>query len=253
MIATLTVDGQTRRADLSAGVSLGITIAEDGQHPRFFVDQGARFRPLQAGTFSGRVRQGGSCNADVVEFIPHCHGTHTEGFGHVCEGHEPVDAGLNTALFTARLVSVEPDRVDAQGSPVVSSKDLARHLDRQALIIRTLPNETSKRWRDYNRTPPYPILSDDAMRQVAEAGIQHLLIDTPSLDAADDPSLRLHRLFWQLAPNDARPPEARQAATLTEMIFAPDEVDDGDYLLHLGLSTLVSDATASCPTLFELI
>jgi len=252
MIANLSLDGQPVKADLSAGISLGIAIAEDGRHPRFFVDQGARFSPLKAGDFSGRVCQGGSCNADVVEFIPHCHGTHTEGFGHVSETHDPVDASINNACYTARLISVRPDRIDRHGSPLLSSADLAGHLDRQALVIRTLPNEESKRWRDYSRSPCYPILSEDAMRQVAEAGIQHLLIDTPSIDAADDPSLRLHRLFWQMEADQPLPPTSRRCATLTEMIFVPDQVGDGDYLIHLGLSTLVSDATPSCPTLFEL-
>lgn len=252
MIANLTIDGQSVRADLTAGISLGIAIAEDGRHPRFFVDQGARFSPLKAGDFTGRVCQGGSCNADIVEFIPHCHGTHTEGFGHVSEAHDPVDATINNALYTARLVSVTPDRIDQHGSPVLSSADLADHLDRQALIIRTLPNDESKCRRDYSRAPCYPILSEEAMRQVAAAGVEHLLIDTPSIDAADDPSLRLHRLFWQISADQPLPPPSRRRATLTEMIFVPDRVSDGDFLIHLGLSTLVSDATPSCPTLFEL-
>jgi kynurenine formamidase len=252
MIATFTLDGQTVTTDLSAGVSLGIAISEDGRHPRFYTDEAARFRPMKAGSFSGRVRQGGSCNVDVVEFIPHCHGTHTEGFGHVAESHDPVDASLNTALFSARLISVEPARVDDQGSPILSSRDLADHLDRDALIIRTLPNEPSKRERHYNQGPRFPILSEDAMGAIAAAGVQHLLIDTPSIDAADDPSLRLHRLFWHMPPGAPKPPAARQRATLTEMIFVPNEIEDGDYLLHLGLSTLVSDATPSCPTLFKL-
>jgi kynurenine formamidase len=252
MNVTLTLDGKTVRADLGAGVSLGIPIGEDGRHPRFFVDQGARFSPLQAGDFTGRVCHGGSCNADVVEFIPHCHGTHTEGHGHVTSTRDPVDHSVNEALYTARLVSVSPDRVDAHGSPILSSRDLTDHLDRQALIIRTLPNEGSKRWRDYSHAPCYPILSDRAMQAVAAAGVQHLLIDTPSIDAADDPSLRLHRLFWQMAPGQLEAPVARRNATLTEMIFVPDALADGDYLIHLGLSTLVSDATPSCPTLFEL-
>jgi len=252
MIANLTLDGQSVRTDLSAGVSLGIAISNDGRHPRFFVDQAARFSPLNAGDFTGRVCQGGSCNADIVEFIPHCHGTHTEGFGHVSETHDPVDSTINNAFYSARLVTIRPDQTDRHGSPLLSADDLADHLDGKALIIRTLPNDSSKCWRDYSRSPSYPILSEDAMRQVAEAGVQHLLIDTPSIDAADDPSLRLHRLFWQMDADRSLPPSSRRSATLTEMIFVPDHVKDGSYLIHLGLSTLVSDATPSCPTLFEL-
>ncbi len=33
--------------------------------------------------YIGSVEQGGSSNCDVVQFIPHCHGTHTECVGHI--------------------------------------------------------------------------------------------------------------------------------------------------------------------------
>jgi len=256
MIISLTRSDRAVKADLSRGITLGIPISEDGRHPRFFVGQGAKFEPLSAGDFTGRVCSGGSCNADIVEFIPHCHGTHTEGYGHVAAGRDPVNPEVNTALYFARLISVSPSQTDQHGYPILTSRDLfARNPssnDYDALVIRTLPNERSKCWRDYSQAPPYPILSDEAMRRVAESGIQHLLIDTPSIDAADDPSLRLHRLFWQMTAEARQPPQIRRNATLTEMIFVPDVIEDGDYLIHLGLSTLVSDATPSCPTLFQL-
>ncbi|MEN1729008.1 MAG: hypothetical protein AAGJ52_11270, partial [Pseudomonadota bacterium] len=120
MIVSLTLDGREVRVDLSAGVSIGIAMGEDGRHPRFFVEKGAQFKPLQAGDFTGRVCGGGSCNADVVEFIPHCHGTHTESYGHVTTNQDPVDQKVNESLYTARLVSVTPDRHDEHGSPILS-------------------------------------------------------------------------------------------------------------------------------------
>ncbi len=252
MIATLTIEDRSVRVDLSAGVSLGLTIGEDGHHPRFFVDQAAQFQALKAGDFSGRVCHGGSCNADEVRFIPHCHGTHTEGLGHVTLARDPVDRSVNQAMYTATVVTVRPDQVNEQGSPLLPLSAFEAALDSQAIVIRTLPNDESKRWRDYSAAPPYPILSEDAMQAIAAAGIQHFLIDTPSVDAADDPSLRLHRIFWGLQDNADPAPDSRRSATITEMIFVPDHVADGRYLLHLGLSTLIGDATPSCPTLFEL-
>ena len=254
MIATVTIAGASRQVDLSAGVALGIAIGDDGRHPRFFVDAPARFSPLRIGQFCGRMHQGGSCNADRIEFVPHCHGTHTEGAGHVMADRAPVDLGLNQALLPATLISVDVEAAEGDRSPEISEQALRWPSSSRALIIRTLPNEPSKRHRDYARAPRYPLLQPEAIRRMVEGGIEHLLIDTPSLDAADDEALVRHRLFWGLALDEKAPslPAARRHATISEMIFVPDQAADGDYLLHLGLSTLVGDATPSCPIIYPI-
>lgn len=255
MIAQLQINGTARAVDLSAATCLAIPIRTDGRHPRFFVDESARFQPLQSGGFCGRVAGGGSCNVDRVEFVPHCHGTHTEGVGHILGDARPVQSDLDRALLPAAVVSVTPvdktPETAAGVGPVITAESLSLPAGVRALVIRTLPNDESKCTRDYAQQPPYPLLSAEAMARIVESGIEHLLIDTPSVDAADDGGLLLqHRRFWGF--QDGHPDPARAGCTITEMIYVPDSCRDGTYLLALGVSAIEGDASPSAPLLFPV-
>jgi hypothetical protein len=46
--------------------------------------------------------------------------------------------------------------------------------------------------------------------------------------------------------------DARQNATITEMIFVNDKVQDGSYLLNLQIASFENDASPSKPILFEI-
>lgn len=252
MKATLEIGGVTLHADLSAGTSLAIPVGDGGAHPRFFVDEPVSFRPLCAGSFSGRVQAGGSCNADRISFVPHCHGTHTEGVGHITPGRQPVQEHLTTGMMTAALISARTELPsNTAGSPVVAACELDWPAGTEALIVRTLPNRADKCVRDYSQAPPYPLFSLEAMIRIRDGGIRHLLVDTPSVDAADNDRLPLHRCFWGLDGGESVP-ESRQGCTITEMIFVPDFLDDGLYLLHLGIGALIGDASPSSPVVFPL-
>ena len=63
--------------------------------------------------------------------------------------------------------------------------------------------------------------------------------------------LAAHRVFWDVPPGSRELPanEARNR-TVTEMIFVPDDVPDGRYLLTIQVPRLVSDAVPSRPILF---
>ena len=257
MIATLELGGKTRRVDLSAGQGLAIPIDRNGRHPRFFTRQPVRFETLSVGGFNGRVAAGGSCNVDSVHLIPHCHGTHTEGAGHITPGAEPVQAGLPTGLIPAAVCSAPGVQagVDhpAGPGPVIEAAALAWPDWVEALIVRTLPNDPAKCRRDYGLHPSYPLLSVEAMAAIAAGGIRHLLIDTPSVDAADDGGRLLqHRRFWGMPPDAHRPAAERAGCTITEMIFVPETVPDGLYLLSLGVAALQCDASPSSPVVFPL-
>ncbi len=255
LLAELELAGQRYQVDLAGGISIGIPIGPDRPHPRFFIDHPARFRPLSAGQFNGRVSEGCSCNADEVSLVPHCHGTHTEGRGHIEADRRPVNSRALNAMLPACLVSMTPDPDAGSASPRIAADQLAWFPGCRALIIRTLPNSQEKCGRDYSHTPPYPLLSTAAMRRLVAGGIDHLLIDTPSVDAADDEALPLHRIFWALENAMSEPAdlaEKRREATITEMIFVPDSLPDGPYLLQLAPGTLIGDATPSNPILFAL-
>lgn len=249
--------GRPYTADLGTGICLAIPIEPGGHHPRFFTDQAVQFETLNIGSFTGRVSAGGSCNVDTVQFIPHCHGTHTEGVGHITRDARCVQQGLDTGLIPAAVISVQPtpatDETAAGVGPMISARALNWPEGVRALILRTLPNDEDKCRLDYAASPPYPLLSVEAMEKIVAGGIEHLLVDTPSVDASDDGGqLAQHRRFWGMAPGavDANP--ARAHCTITEMIFAPDQITDGPCLLALGVSALRSDASPSAPMVYPL-
>ncbi|MGH8034342.1 MAG: hypothetical protein ACREO9_03885, partial [Lysobacterales bacterium] len=82
--------------------------------------------------------------------------------------------------------------------------------------------------------------------------LRHLLLDTPSLDVPASQSLDNHRTWWGENPDNLQhgfPPRQR---SVTEMIYVPDEIPDGEYWLHLELSALVSDAVPSRPVIYPV-
>ena len=94
-------------------------------------------------------------------------------------------------------------------------------------------------------------LSIDAMDYIIRRGVRHLLIDTPSVDRLfDDGNLTAHNIFWE-TKNKALNPKT-QHKTITEMIFVPNEVKDGRYLLNLQVPAFVSDAAPSRPILYKI-
>lgn len=269
MIAELEWQGYHLRVDLARGKSVAIPLDPHGAQPSFFADAPARARPLRIGDYIGDVAQGGSCNAEWIEFVPHCHGTHTE-----CIAHLNSDAGNVLELIDqqpclARLVTLNGTAVEQcrdsyavdldPGETLLTLDELRSQADTEggpeiaALLIRTMPNEAEKMTRDYAQSPSYPVLSNEAMQWLAAQELKHLLLDTPSLDRANDQGLLAnHRCWWgmegEITPGEF-PPQRR---SVTEMMYVPDEVADGYYWLNLELQPLVSDATSSRPVIYPV-
>ena len=152
------------------------------------------------------------------------------------------DESGGPACVHSDLLITRAALVDATGTPGST-----------ALAIRTLPNPENKRTRAYEAgTTPY--FSVEAMQWIVERGIQHLLVDTPSVDRLDDGGrLTAHRIFWGLeADGRSVSDAARATATITELIYVPDTIGDGQYLLDLQIAPLVSDAAPSRPLLHPL-
>jgi hypothetical protein len=123
----------------------------------------------------------------------------------------------------------------------------------RALIIRTLPNQPDKQHRNYSdSTPPY--LSREAAELLIERGIEHLVVDLPSIDRAhDEGRLTAHRIFFGLPPRSTALAQAtRPRATVTELAYIPDAAPDGPYLLELQVPALGGDAVPSRPLLYRL-
>jgi hypothetical protein len=76
-----------------------------------------------------------------------------------------------------------------------------------ALIVRTLPNDESKKWRAYMQHPRR--FFDRSDKLYFEKGAKHLLVDMPSIDRAFDAGkLSNHRVFWNVAPESRAIDEA---------------------------------------------
>ncbi len=122
----------------------------------------------------------------------------------------------------------------------------------KALVIRTLPNDASKMWRDYSGANP-PYLSRDAADFLVSREIEHLVVDLPSIDRAhDEGRLTTHRVFFGLPLGATQLVKATRAqSTVTELAFIPDAVADGAYLLEIQVPAIGGDAVPSRPLLYS--
>ena len=117
----------------------------------------------------------------------------------------------------------------------------------EAIILRSLPNDKGKLLRQYSNTNP-PYLSSQAAAFLRDKGVKHLLIDLPSIDKEEDQGeLAAHHAFWDFPDN------TRHDCSITELIFVPEHVPDGNYLLNLYIAPFDNDASPSRPTLYKIL
>jgi arylformamidase len=100
-----------------------------------------------------------------------------------------------------------------------------------------------------------PYLTREAAEYLVFRGIEHLVVELPSIDRSEDEGkLTAHRIFFGL-PSGAR--ELRQASraqcTITELARVPKEISDGFYLLQIQAPAIAGDAVPSRPLLFQLL
>ena len=62
-----------------------------------------------------------------------------------------------------------------------------------------------------------------------------------------------HHIWWNLVSPNAPIQESHALRTVTEMIFAPNEVVDGLYVLNLQIAPFLGDATPSRPLVFPIL
>ncbi len=263
------IAGRTYRAESSAPIDISIPLRFDGRQPGTYGVPRASARAYEDGRFVGDTRRGGSCNFEEYRLVPHCNGTHTECVGHIAHERIAIHTTLQTSLMPATLVTVTPAETSATGESyrpdkkpedhLITAKDLHHALREsppeflEALVIRTLPNDEGKKSRDYRLVQP-PFFSLEAMEYLVSLNIRHLLVDTPSVDRLlDEGLLSVHRIFWAVPQGSFDiDPENHSPKTITEMIFVPDEIRDGPYLLELQIPPFVADAAPSRPVLYPI-
>jgi len=238
---------------LGRSVDISLPLDPHGPQPNAYGVPPAKARPYSGEGFTLDTRQGGSCNCEVIEFIPHCHGTHTESVGHITTERFPLSTVPLPLFLSCSLISVQPHGREIRAEDIESATANITSEFLEALVIRTLPNapdKATRRWE--NATTPF--LTPEAMTVIRARGVNHLLVDLPSLDPLyDEGRLSAHRIFWGMPPGSKELPEGdARHRTVTEMIFVPDDVPDGRYLLSIQVPRLISDAVPSRPILFVL-
>lgn len=234
--------------DLNKPISISIPIRNGSNNPNCYWADEVKFEVIRAGDFVGSVAEGGSVNYQKLTITPHGNGTHVECFGHITNSGTTVSSQLKNYHFYAQLISLEPEE-SSDGDFIIQMNEQLSALSFEgvkALVIRTLPNNKEKLSRAYSGTNP-PYLSKELIEFIVSKGIEHLLIDLPSLDKEIDGGvLAAHNAFWGLPDN------IRTYSTVTELVFVPDNISDGNYLLNLQTIDLEMDAAPCKPILYEI-
>ena len=245
-------------ADLSAPIDISRPLVPGGNCANAYFASPPVFEPVISRDFIGKVTAGSPVNFMNVHLNPHGNGTHTECIGHILPFaenfvNEPntINKRLQNFHLLCQVISVQPEK-QPNGDEVISLASLENQLsaieeDTRAIAIRTLPNGEDKIGRNYSGANP-PYFHQSVLRWMAEHNITHFLTDLPSVDREEDGGkLLAHRAFWGL------PEKPRTQATITEMIYIPQEVEDGLYLLNLQIAPFELDAAPSKPVLFRLV
>lgn len=249
MIANLTIGTEEFSVDFSMPLDISLPLRQGNANPTCYYADPVKFETIEAGDFIGSVAKGGSVNYQKITLTPHGNGTHTECYGHISsDQHATINSLLKEFHFVAELISIEPERKENNDEVITLEKvkNAIKFSNTKALIIRSLPNSDNKKHKDYSGTNP-PYLEAALTSYLVEKGIEHLLIDLPSVDKEmDGGALSAHKNFWKLTGN------TRKHCTITELIFAPSYIEDGLYLLNLQISPIEIDAAPSKPILYKL-
>ncbi|TVR77783.1 MAG: cyclase family protein [Saprospirales bacterium] len=242
MEGKLQLDGRDFKFDLNEPLSIGIPLKNGKNNPNCFYASPPKFMPYESGDFVGSIKSGSPVNFFNVFFNPHGNGTHTECSGHVFDNGLVMAGLLKRRFFSAYLVSVEVN----DGQPINAGILAGVPQGIESLVVRTVPNGIDKIARVYSgKSPVY--CEPELMAAVAGRGIQHFLIDLPSVDPeSDGGKLLAHKAFWNYDGID------RTRSTITELIYVPEEVFDGAYALEMQFMNIELDAAPSDPILYRL-
>lgn len=239
--------------DLSKPIDISIPLSNTDANPIAWYIEKPEIEPVKFGDWVGKVSEGSSTNFNNIFFNPHGHGTHTECLGHITREFYSINQCLKQFFFSAELISIKPTIIN--DDLVITKHEIKEALkgkEPQALVIRTLPNLQSKKSKNYSKTNP-PYLTEEAAVFIREIGIQHLLIDLPSVDREEDEGkLLAHKAFWNVKEVNNLNADARLNCTITEMIFVEDEIQDGSYFLNLQIASFENDASPSKPILYSI-
>lgn len=235
------------QVQLDQPIDISIPMCSGADNPNAFHIPPPVFEPIRVGDFIGSVKMGSGANCENLHINAHGNGTHTECIGHITPERITINQCLTQFYACAQLISLTPEQ-QKNGDGLVTLGTIPGILSPMvnAVIIRTLPNHTSKLKKVYSGNNPC-YLAPELTAFLAQNNIMHLLVDLPSVDREEDKGeMNAHKAFW------CYPESPRMNATISEMIFVPDAVLDGIYLLNLQIASLETDASPGKPVLYRL-
>ena len=249
MESRITINEEELRVDLEEPLDISILLKGDGDNLTAWYMDPPEISPVINEHFVGSVKKGGVVNFRNIFLNPHAHGTHTECVGHISKEDVYLHEVLKNFYFKSQVISIEPEEQN-NGDRIITKRQLEKEeiaKGTTAIIIRTLPNELSKRNRQYSNTNP-PYFEPEAMAWLRSIDILHVLTDLPSVDREEDGgNLLSHKSFWNY------PEQIDRQRTITEFVYVDDSIEDGNYLLELQSANFKNDASPSRPVLYKII
>lgn len=263
MKAVFEIGTSKYKIDFSKKYDISIPLIFNGNQPNTYGVEKAASKPYEDNQFIGDTRKGGPCNFETYTLTPHCNGTHTECIGHITQERINIIDSLNEEMIPSTLISITPRSSEEQYIPelhkenlVITKEDLIAELENisndflEGLIVRTLPNSENKKNQNYLKEKS-SFFTIEAMEYIVNLGIKHLLVDLPSVDRLlDEGILSSHNIFWETKEKKFNPNAKNK--TITELIFVPDAVENGCYLLNLQIPSFIADAAPSRPILYTI-
>lgn len=272
MQISISLDEQQYLVNTDFAFSTAIPLNFNHQQPNHFAAYTAQKKAMAVDKFIGDTEQGGSCNVNELSLNPHCNGTHTETIRHICDQESPLSLPISAIeippLMPCALITITPENGIKSGeeyTPALQANDLliTRNLlasklapfsnaQLQSVAIRTLPNNAEKCVAVYSKDNQPAFFSREAIHYLNERGVQHLLVDIPSIDRLhDDGLLTCHHLFWQVIESQHQPTtNSLVNKTITEMAYFEEQIGDGFYFINLQIPAFVNDAAPSRPVLY---
>ena len=269
MVFTVEIGGNQIQLETREGIDISIPLSFQKKQLKFFGVPQSSAKLYTENKFIGSTLRGGDCNVESVLFIPHCHMTHTECVGHIVHENIFVNQFQVNGLKTAGLITVIPStsngNVKSYTDNQISSdvlitgksvekavKDLPYPVE--VLVVRTLPNDSSKLTKVYSETDVPPYFTLDAIECLKQNKIEHLCIDLPSLDRTNDGGLLAsHHLFWDIPLGEkSLKDKIPSSKTITELTYIPPELNDGFYVINLQVSNFALNAAPSRPVLYPV-
>lgn len=252
MKVNISIKDKSYSVDLKKGLDISIPLENGSNQVNCFWAPLFEISPVRTEHFVGSTLEGGLVNFKNVRINPHGNGTHTECIGHISKEVFNINKVLKEFHHIAELITVIPQKLE-NGDRVITAETIKPILeeidDHKALIIRTSPNSLDKKQQVYSGTNPCYI-SKEAMEHIVDKGIEHLLVDLPSLDREEDGGkLAAHNTFWNYFGSLEG---SRTNCTVTELIYVPDAIKDGTYFLNLQIASFEMDASPSKPVLYPL-